>query len=284
MDTRYLEILIAFQTHKTLTKAAEHLGISQPALSRSLQKLEEEMEVPLFHRTKNSLLLNENGKYLAKQAEHLLKQEHEMKEKLKIFDETHRTLHIGYSAPAPKNIYEIQIQQLYPQATITWTMQENEKQLLLDLQQGKYTCVFLTSKVNNPSCYQKQCCQEHLYLSILPAHPASNYTQGITFSDIDGQTFLMNNHIGVWNDVVKKHLSNSKFLRQNNIEDLDTLIHGSAFPTFHTNLTDKKRIQNTNRILIPFLDADATKTFYCVILKKNAKQFGTLFQLFTKKI
>lgn len=52
INIEQLEHLIAFNKYKTLSKAAEKLHISQPILTRSMQKLEQELEVELFHRTK----------------------------------------------------------------------------------------------------------------------------------------------------------------------------------------------------------------------------------------
>ena len=54
----------AFAEAGTLSEAAEILHLSQPALSRNMKKLEEELGVTLFTRTKNRLELNENGKYV----------------------------------------------------------------------------------------------------------------------------------------------------------------------------------------------------------------------------
>ena len=42
--------LIAFAEQGTLSRAAETLHLSQPALSRSMQKLEQELKVTLFER------------------------------------------------------------------------------------------------------------------------------------------------------------------------------------------------------------------------------------------
>ena len=47
-----LKQLLTFQQCGTLSATAEKLHISQPALSRSMQKLEEELGVPLFERKK----------------------------------------------------------------------------------------------------------------------------------------------------------------------------------------------------------------------------------------
>ena len=48
----------------TLSAAAEKLYISQPALTRSMQRLERDAGVTLFDRRKSKISLNENGKFL----------------------------------------------------------------------------------------------------------------------------------------------------------------------------------------------------------------------------
>ena len=55
IETSLLEQLVAFHDYKTLSAAAEHLLTSQPALSLSMRKLEEDFGVPLFERSKNRL-------------------------------------------------------------------------------------------------------------------------------------------------------------------------------------------------------------------------------------
>lgn len=57
-----LRQLAAFAEYGTLSEAAEKLYLSQPALSRNMRKLEEDIGVPLFIRSKNKLELNENGR------------------------------------------------------------------------------------------------------------------------------------------------------------------------------------------------------------------------------
>ena len=52
IELEQLKQLIAFAKHGTLSKAAENLYISQPALFRSIQKLEKILGVELFDRKK----------------------------------------------------------------------------------------------------------------------------------------------------------------------------------------------------------------------------------------
>ena len=52
VELKQLKQLISFKKYRTLSKAAENLYISQPALSRSIQKLEKTLEFELFDRKK----------------------------------------------------------------------------------------------------------------------------------------------------------------------------------------------------------------------------------------
>ena len=64
LETNQLSQLITVADTKTLSKAAEILHISQPALTRSIQKLESELNVTLFDRQKNKITLNKTGEHL----------------------------------------------------------------------------------------------------------------------------------------------------------------------------------------------------------------------------
>ncbi|WP_180270645.1 LysR substrate-binding domain-containing protein [Sporanaerobium hydrogeniformans] len=64
MDLHYLKIFNTVAMHESFTRASEVLHISQPALSIQIKKLEEELELKLFDKAGNKIILNENGKLL----------------------------------------------------------------------------------------------------------------------------------------------------------------------------------------------------------------------------
>jgi DNA-binding transcriptional LysR family regulator len=64
METRRLTYFLRIADEGSLTRAAEFLRIAQPALSRQMRLLEEELGVTLFQRTARGMQLTEEGEYL----------------------------------------------------------------------------------------------------------------------------------------------------------------------------------------------------------------------------
>ena len=55
MTITQLTYVLALNKHKNFTKAAKGCMVSQPSLSMQIQKLEEELKVSLFDRTKKPI-------------------------------------------------------------------------------------------------------------------------------------------------------------------------------------------------------------------------------------
>lgn len=72
MEIRVLQYFIAVAQEKNFTKAAKYLHISQPSVSRQIQKLEDELGVKLFDRTENIITLTASGQYLYEQAKQIV--------------------------------------------------------------------------------------------------------------------------------------------------------------------------------------------------------------------
>ena len=85
MNIRQLEYFIVMAETQQITEAAQQLYIAQPPLSRSLQRLENELGVVLFTRTKKGIELTDTGKVLYEKGRLLLKN---YKDMLNVIKET----------------------------------------------------------------------------------------------------------------------------------------------------------------------------------------------------
>lgn len=274
MDLHLLEILLAFKKYGTLSSTAEALHISQPTLTRNMQALEKEVDVPIFIHGKNSLKLNETGEFLVKESEKLLHSYEEMIQKLHILDDSLRVIHIGCCAPGPKSVYETIIHSYYPTSKIDWISNQNENELLKGLQKHTYDFIFIQKQPLSKEFYSKSCLKEQLFTCVEKDHPFMKYKDGITFEQMDGYTYLQIEDVGIWKDIKAKNMPHSKIITQKDREDLTALVNSSSLPCFVSNITSENDRKYPRRIRIPIIDSDATREFMIVLPKKSTSRFS----------
>ncbi|EIW18941.1 MULTISPECIES: LysR family transcriptional regulator [Pelosinus] len=67
MDIRNLECFMEVARHKSFSKAAEMMYISQPSISRAIKELESQFGVVLFYRDTKSVELTDAGEIILQQ-------------------------------------------------------------------------------------------------------------------------------------------------------------------------------------------------------------------------
>ena len=72
MELTQLRYFQVAANYEHISRAAEALNISQPALSTMITRLEKELNVPLFDHNGRSIVLNENGRRFLKRVNHIL--------------------------------------------------------------------------------------------------------------------------------------------------------------------------------------------------------------------
>ena len=72
MELRVLRYFLLAAREENITKAAELLHITQPALSRQLMQLEQELNTKLFHRGQHSITLTDDGMPLKRRVQELV--------------------------------------------------------------------------------------------------------------------------------------------------------------------------------------------------------------------
>lgn len=76
MDLKQIEYFLELAKQEHVSITADFLGISQPALSKSIASLEKELGVKLFDRQGNRIKLNESGRQFAESAQKSMLQLH----------------------------------------------------------------------------------------------------------------------------------------------------------------------------------------------------------------
>ncbi|MES2519053.1 MAG: LysR substrate-binding domain-containing protein [Bacteroidota bacterium] len=101
MEFRQLQHFLGVASELHFSKAAERLFITQPALSRQIQQLEEHLGVLLFERDKRNVRLTSAGEYLRDEASQILSQlEHISKRTQLIHKGEEGEIRLGYPGSA----------------------------------------------------------------------------------------------------------------------------------------------------------------------------------------
>lgn len=275
LDIHQLEQLVSVAKFKNLTKAAEELHISQPALSRSMQKLERELDVSLFERRTNKIFFTSTGELAVEYAQKVLDQMNDMVEKVQAYDRSQRTISIGICAPAPLWDTIPLLSSLYADMTVSYEMKDQEI-LLQGLKSGAYQLIITTFPPDIPDIYTKKCGEEQLYFSLPPGHALAS-AKSLHFRDLDGETMLLFSKIGFWHEIHRKKMPSAHFLLQEEQFAFAELVRASALPSFTSDAAMKVGTPEDHRITIPILDEEAHATYYCSCKMDRKKFFHYFF-------
>lgn len=277
VDYNILEQFVTFYQTGTLRETAEKMHISQPTLTRNMQKLEAEFEVPLFYRTKNSISLNETGLLAAEEAEILLKQTENLLRHARDFDRKNRTITLGSCTPVliPELIRHIT--DTYPMAAISSETQ-NIAQLLDGIRNETYQLVLLFFCLEEDELSCRKCGEEHLSF-LLPKRHRFARRKSLSVSEMNGENMLLFQDIGFWHDLVVEKMPDSKFLVQTERYTFLELIENSTMPVFTTDYSRNAppdAMPNLSRIAVPIADPEFNVSYYLACKKEYSKKFSNL--------
>ena len=268
-----LEQLSAFAEYGTLSKAAEKLNISQPTITRTMQRLEEEFGVPLFERSKNHIALNETGEQAVSYAVQLLKDAKEAVDAVRAFDRSRHTITVSSCAPAPLWRLLPALSDAFPDMTLSSSIKNNAS-VLEDVKSGHCLLAVLPGIPEEGKIPETYCCRpfmkENLAVCVPPDHVLAWYKE-VSFEVLNGYNFLLGSQLGFWDDMCREKMPASRFLVQTDSFTLQELIRESSLPCFATNLTIDVEGTFEGRDAIPIKDQEAKRIFHLVFSPENKK-------------
>lgn len=270
VDHHILEQFVTFYRTGTLRETAEKMNISQPTLTRNMQKLEEEFEVPLFNRTKNRISLNETGLLAAEDAEMLLKQTENMLRRARDFDRKNRTITIGTCTPVQIPELVRRITEIEPMAAIS-SETRPIPQLLEGIRNGTWQFVLLPFCPEDDELFSQKWGEEHLSF-LLPKRHRFARRKSLSVSEMNGENMLLFQDIGFWHDLVVEKMPDSRFLVQTERYTFMELIENSTMPVFTTDyLSDSFPSSSpaAGRVAVPIADPEFHVSYYLACRREN---------------
>ena len=195
MELRHLRYFIAVAEERHFTRAANRLRIAQPALSRQIRDLEEELGCPLLDRQARNVTLTASGEALLEEARKLLGQTERLKEATKrAANGQTGYIAVGYvSWIAPKFFFPLfrNIRKKYPGLEIDLKEMGPLDQIQA-LANDRLHLAFAKFLVTHaPEGVQGQPVYQHRMWAMLPeGHPKISRNRPIPLSSLAGEQFI----------------------------------------------------------------------------------------------
>lgn len=191
MELDQLRYFLQVARRGNFTRAAEDLLISQPALSRSIQKLEDELGQPVFDRKTRSVSLTDAGTLLQGRVQQVLSILEDTKAEITDDGESGRVRVGAIPTIAPYFLPEIlgRFSAAHPKATLI--VQENTTdQLLKACTQGEIDLAIIALPIQAKYLEVEELFEEELLLVLPPDHPLADKPK-IRLSDAEPFPFVL---------------------------------------------------------------------------------------------
>lgn len=261
MELEQMRQIDAIARTGTMSAAADELHISQPALSRSIQRLEAELGCALFDRVGRRVELNEAGSVAVDWARELLRDERLMREEIATVVRRARALRVASVAPAPLWRLTGLMVERFPSETLTSELVD-EHAVMRGVAEGVYDLGIVTESFHVPGLMSCELMRESLSVTLPPNHPLAARRQ-VTFADLAGETFLIFTDIGFWREVVDRKIPGATY-----IEQRDRMVFTQlSYSTPHCTFISDAPFQSDpvpGRAVVPIVDDGARAVFYLI--------------------
>lgn len=199
MQIRHLRYFIAVADEQNFTRAAERLQITQPTLSRRIEDLEEELDLPLFDRRRHPIQLTPAGEAFLEGTRATLAQ---LEEAVIKAQRIHRGelgyLTVGFTSSIANSIFPDILQtfrQRYPEIKLI-LQEEQSASLIRKLRdrQADIVFIYLYHDISEANDLETMSLTQEPLVAVLPKnHPLAAKSR-ISLSDLKDEAFVMPSH------------------------------------------------------------------------------------------
>lgn len=232
MEQHLSHYRIFYEVAKTgnISKAAKELYISQPAISKSISKLEESLDITLFSRNSRGVSLTMEGKILFEHIDTAFESIIVGEEQIKKIKELNiGNLRIGSSATLCKNLlipYLDSFIEKYPNVTINITSQSSAETLDM-LEKGILDLGLISKPSSKNSLYFKQLMHINDIFVASPKYLKQlEIREGLNYDIFSKGKFLLLNNANSTRQFINEYLYNNSIKLEDILEvtSMDLLI------------------------------------------------------------
>jgi LysR family transcriptional regulator, hydrogen peroxide-inducible genes activator len=246
VELSQLRCLLKIAEHQSITRAADELGMSQPALSRSLQRLEEELGRPLFERQTRQMVLTEAGSLFVSRARFALSILDDTQNEINDDGRSGR-LRLGVIPTITPYFVPRVLQDFsksFPQATVI-VQEEVTHQLLQRLSQGELDLAIMALPIAAKYVEIEELFVEELLLVMPTGHPLAERkairlqdTQAYPFVMLDEAHCLSDNILSICRQRSVQPVTIEKTSQLTTVLELVALNHGISLVPEMARITD----------------------------------------------
>lgn len=277
MDITQLQYFKVIAETGSLTKAAEALHISQPAMSAMLKKFEEEMNVELFDRSPNRIYLNRTGEIALIHVNNILRNVEQMKTDLLNAAQQNVTLRIAFCDPGVRWFTVPRFTVAHPEIQIKDELYEGTEAAKL-LSERIYDLVVTPEKIQAHGIESHPFLPDQVFLSV-PTESRLADLDRVSLKDIPAQPLLYPQIGGHFLTQIEKIITQNDLpvtLVKNDYNITQHLIRTTNFLATISTLSKDLRNDGTHRTLIPMSDPELSVMYHVSFLKAGKEKVKKL--------
>lgn len=279
MEFHQLEIFAAVAEHKSFSKAADALFLSQPTVSSHIKNLEKELHTTLLIRSTSEVRLSPDGETFLWYTKRMLETKSAALDALS----THikKTIHLGASTIPSSCLLPSLIRGFQKQhPNIIFNIHQGDSSQILDLILcGTLEVGIIGSNSHHPKCSYTPLCQDEIIL-IAPVteHYKSLKAKGATVDQLLDEPFILREEGSGTRKAVDPFLKSIKknrrdlnvLARTNDTEAIKEMVSSGMGVSISSYFSVKEEEQH-KKLLVFHFDPPIHRYFYLVSLKNRYK-------------
>jgi len=271
MNLNQLKIFYMAAKRGSLSAAAKDLYITQPAVTKGIQRLQEYYEVKFVNRFGKKLALTDAGKVLYDIAEKIFEQERLAEDSIRDFQQQKRG-HIRVDASESFGAYYLPsiitpFSKSSPQIRISVNILPTDLVVhnTVDL---KNDLGFISYPVENQKLSVREVLEDRFVIIVAPDHPLAKM-KCLKPEDLNGQSLIMHEKGSVPYEAIDRLISENnlsvfEYMEFSNNEAIKRTVEEGAGIALVSQEVAKKEIQMGKLTALPFCDSLLTRKFYMV--------------------